>query len=737
MDKKNTRYLIGNAELLTNLKPPPKVRITSNPLYSADELYQRLHPQLVSSSSELAAKDEDTCPNDFSVLKVTLHPSFISKSAFPSRLFKSMNARPIGSKAESVRPDKWKRVGEPFSSPSTSIFIATKRDSFYEFASEFGRTVHNESFRNEIEKIWQIEEYESKQKIKNIDADTKTYEVVLQQIPNANNQFIMRAFIRFATKLELTVFEDLIVQVSSLCFIPVRGAREQVERIADFSFVRVLRAAPQLRAFPSPSRSTGLSMPVLLKKQGPLNPNIKVAVLDGGLPVDSVIAPWINEYKESDPKSAPCAGAEHHGLHVSSALLFGPLTSPLPAPRPFSYIDNYRIIDQRSQGDDLDLYRCLQDIEDILLSRQYEFINLSVGPCALVQDDEVHAWTSVIDGYLSEGDVLMTVAAGNNGASNAMLGLNRVQVPSDLVNALAVGAASTTCKSWERADYSAVGPGRYPGRVKPDLLAFGGSQKEYFHVLDNTKTPNAIPQRGTSFAAHYLLRKAIGLRANFGDALTPLAIKALLVHSANDGGFNRSDVGWGKVPDNIDVLVESQPGSAKIIYQDILKPGKYLNVPVPIPKSGVNGMVTIKATCCITTPIDPQDTSMYTKAGVDITWRPNTVKTDKKTQSFFKQNMPATEAELRRDAGKWETILTEQISKRGSSLKEPAFELHYIARDSGANISGVAAPDIKYAFIVELIAPKHPELFNDILNSHSALLAEISPEIKVEATLKS
>ncbi|MDR1423865.1 MAG: S8 family serine peptidase [Azoarcus sp.] len=104
----------------------------------------------------------------------------------------------------------------------------------------------------------------------------------------------------------------------------------------------------------------------------------------------------------------------------------------------------------------------------------------------------------------------------------------RVQVPSDCVNALAVGATNDIGEGWARASYSAIGPGRSPGVVKPDLMAFGGDGDKYFHVLSPGKTPSLAPQRGTSFASPYLLRNAVGIRAILGAALSPLAIKALL-----------------------------------------------------------------------------------------------------------------------------------------------------------------------------------------------------------------
>lgn len=123
---------------------------------------------------------------------------------------------------------------------------------------------------------------------------------------------------------------------------------------------------------------------------------------------------------------------------------------------------------------------------------------------------------------------------------------------------------------------------------------------------------------------------------------------------------------------------------------------------------------------------------MYTKAGVEIAWKPKKGGTP---EQFFQQVKKATEAELRRDAAKWETVLHEEKNKLGSSLDDPAFEIHYMARDSGADISGTKAEIIKYAFVVTLESPKHKDIFTDILDAYPEILSEIEPRIATDVEL--
>lgn len=62
----------------------------------------------------------------------------------------------------------------------------------------------------------------------------------------------------------------------------------------------------------------------------------------------------------------------------------------------------------------------------------------------------------------------------------------------------------------------------------------------------------------------------------------------------------------------------------------------------------------------------------------------------------------------------------------GSSLKDATFDIHYNARHNGRTAD--KADKIRYAMIITLEAPKHPNLFNEILEAYSALV-EIQPQV--------
>ncbi|MGZ8232636.1 S8 family peptidase [Methylobacter tundripaludum] len=405
------------------------------------------------------------------------------------------------------------------------------------------------------------------------------------------------------------------------------------------------------------------------------------------------------------------------------------------AARPFSYVDHLRVLDNDVGTEHpLELYRTLGFVEEVLLSRQYEFVNLSLGPELSVVDKEVHAWTAVIDDLLSDGNTFMTVAIGNNGERDSIVGNNRVQVPSDCVNAVAVGAANDTEATWARTPYSAIGPGRSPGVVKPDLMAFGGDASKYFHVLSPNKKPALAPQLGTSFASPYLLRNAVGIRAILGAELTPLAIKALLVHAADPSIHNKLEVGWGKVPEDLMSIITCPSGIARVVYQGELKPGKYLRASLPLPPGNLTGNIKLKATFCYASPTDPQDSSAYTRAGLEAVFRPNDEKikdgkANADTKGFFDMKKYATEDERRSDMGKWETVLHGEKNMRGTTLNNPVFDIHYNAREGGGKAAG--PEKIRYALIITIEAPKHADLYNEILRAYTKILVPIQPQISL------
>lgn len=570
------------------------------------------------------------------------------------------------------------------------------------------------------------------EKIKGIGRGKRpVYEVGVHMLAD-DTDGVQAMFAAFAQSTGVELLTELGFTVGNIWFLPMRGNEEQIRAVSHFSLVRVIRPMPRLRSMrPMPMP---VSVPILcaLPTAQALSSQPRVAILDGGLPDHHPIQRWVHSYEQIDPIANDHADGPDHGLAVSSAFLFGPIPPNGQAGRPFSEIVHCRVVDEDIDGEHpAELYRTLGLVDVVLLSRQYEFINLSLGPETVIDDGDPHGWTSLIDERLADGRTFLTVAVGNNGDEDALLQLNRVQVPGDCVNAVAVGSANSVSSNWARAPYSAVGPGRSPGFVKPDLLAFGGSAGEYFHALTPSRRAILSPQLGTSFAAPYLLRSAVGVRAILGNELSVLAIKALLVNSASRNGLPLVEVGWGKVPENIMDVITCGEGVARIIYQGELRPGKYLRATLPIPKDGLKGKINLRATFCYSTPVDPHHSGAYTRSGLEVVFRPNSKrqkdgKANAETRSFLDLGNYAPEHLRRSDSGKWETVLHGEDRMQGRTLNEPVFDIHYIAREGGGPTN--RARPIAYALVVTIEALKHANLFSTILADHKMLVA-IQPEV--------
>ncbi|UBM25245.1 S8 family peptidase [Pseudomonas sp. p1(2021b)] len=730
-----TNFLIGRGELLTRDIKGPKRKMKKAVAYTLERARERLSGQADNASLALSELPVKACPRDFGVARIVLNPSYIARSYFPSDLLRATGLESIGSRRIKVTPESWTRTIEPHECATTEIFVAGKRNAFRALSGWMAEVEEKTEEADDLTHIEKILAFEPSDRIVNSGTlNDKHFEFGIHLLPDKDSTFIQKAFVDYASELNLTVHTDLSFEVGNLWFVPVEGKQSQALKLSKFVFVRVIRPVPKMRGLLPSTKRSGPSVGCTLPTQDPLSSEPRVAILDAGLPDTHTIGKWLRNYRILDEDASDDPEGPEHGLAATSAFLFGPIEPEGAAARPYSYVDHLRVLDEgASLENPLELYRTLGHIEEVLLSRQYEFINLSVGPDVAIEDNDVHAWTSVIDDLLSDGNTFMTIAAGNNGDRDELLQFDRVQVPSDCVNAITVGAANCTSSTWARAPYSARGPGRSPGVIKPDLMAFGGG-KQYFHALVPGKKPALVPLLGTSFAAPYILRSAVGVRAVLGQELSVLAIKALLVHAADKNGHETIDVGWGKVPEDLLDVITCPPGVARIVYQGELKPGKYIRAPLPLPEGSLTGMVNLKATFSFACATDPQDPASYTRAGLEVTFRPNkdkvnTGKADAKTKPFFEKKKFATEEERRSDSGKWETVLHDSKNMRGSTLNGATFDIHYNAREQGGTAE--KADKIKYALIITVEAPKHPELYAEILKAYADTLVPIQPQISL------
>lgn len=739
----DVRFLLGFGERLTESIAAPQTPHDKRDPYKLDEAQIRLSPMVKAASDALDELPSDACPRDESVAIVTLHPEYLAKSYFPDQLLREAGLRTVGSRPRAVKPEKWTKKKPPETAPSTDLFVAGPRSSFRHWATTISGWDESKPALRDLPKVEQVRAEVASDRLRSLPGDTAEYmmEVVLHASRNRYDDFILEAFESYAKRLGIEDVEsqlDRRLYAGGLCFFPLASHSSVLRELASFSFLRVARKMPRLRPLtPLRSWSPSQTFPTELPEEGPLNPDLRVAVFDGGVHASAGLDRWIDRRRVKGVGPAT-SEFQAHGAKVSSALLFGSLIDGQEADRPYAGVDHFRVLDENS-GSDEDLYDVLHRIRSILLNRNYRFVNISLGPEMPIDDDEVHGWTAVLDDLLADGDCLAAIAAGNGGERDASLGFNRVQVPGDTVNGLSVGASDSVGKIWRRAAYSSVGPGRSPGLVKPDLVAFGGSSDEPFWTSDPSSNLKAVPAMGTSFAAPAALRTAVGIRTHFGEILNPLALKALLIHNAVQGELPREEVGWGRLPTELEDFVVCPEGTARIVYQGELTARQYMRAAVPVPEEEMKGFVTIGATFCFATETDADHPGNYTRAGLDVVFRPHDQKfSDRKdgelplyakSDSFFQLKEFSTERELRWDAHKWETALHREKRKRGSSLRNPVFDVHYNARE-GSRDGGVGGK-IQYALVITVQAPRVKDLYDRIVQRYPTQLQPLRPRLEI------
>ena len=742
-------FLLGKGERLTEA-----VRIQSGggekgAPYSFLEAKKRLEPMLNNVLEKIEHLPQDACPDDYAIATLTLNPEYIAKTYHPTELLRAVGLNTVGSKPRQVVPSKRSNGRNPEPAMTTELFVSGKRTAFKKWAKEFSKWNENYDGANQIIRIEEISFPDNTTKIKSIykDSVAGVFEIVLHMNENSSEQFQLAGFKNYLNKLDITTSFERRFYAGGLCFVEVEAPNEKVELIAQYSLVRALRKMPELRLLKPAIKSAGHKNVVIqLPDLDPIDSNVKVAIFDGGIPDTHPMCRWAKslDFPNMRPASEELLT---HGVGVTSAFLFGYIDPKIPLPRPFCYLDHYRVLDDVPGQNPFELYEVLDRIINTLKTISYDFINLSLGPCLPIDDDEVHAWTAMLDDYLSDGKTLATIAVGNDGEGNPLIQANRIQVPSDCVNALAIGACDVPDLNWQRVAYSSVGPGRSPGLIKPDLVDFGGSLQRPFLTLDYKEGNKLVPTGGTSFSAPTTLRIGSGIKAHFGGSLSALAIRTLLIHSSEKADISKNEVGWGRVARNINDIVICGENEIRVVYQGIITASKYVRAPIPLPSETLTGMVNIKATLCYATYVDPHHPGNYTRSGLEVTFRPSSINKRKvgpeeneplhaKSSSFFGKERKAfqTEEELRRDAWKWENCIHASNNFRGTTLNEPVFDIHYNARIHGHN--DTRSQELQYALIVTVSAARVNDFYDKVVRKYATQLEQLQPVIDIPIKIR-
>ena len=740
MTKRN--FLIGKGERLVEdvvgirgggLKEHP---------YTFSEAKARLAPMLGRVVQGIDQLPDAACPDDRAVATVILNPEYIAKSYSPEGLLQRVGLESVGSRPSRIVPEKRSKNRPPEESVSTELFVMGPRSAFRSWHLSLPDWREGTLGASELSRIERVSTPTAQDKIKGEipNSGDTVFEVVLHCHAALGENTIIPDFYGYLEHLGIRQTDTRRFYVSGLCFLELGAPAELVEEIVKFTSLRALRPMPRLRGMRPTLRAakSPSSVPELPRGE-PIDPNTRVAIFDGGVPAGHPVGAWTRSLDGFGVGGAR-DDFQEHGVAVTSAFLFGHIDQTNPLNLPYASVDHYRVLDTSTGRNERELFDVLERVERVLVEQPYEFINLSIGPELPIEDDEVHVWTAVLDDRLSDATTFASIAVGNGGDRDAAAGLNRIQVPADCVNGLSVGACDSPETPWQRCSYSSVGPGRSPGLVKPDLVEFGGCEQHPFVVLSGDRSPRLKSDQGTSLAAPAILRLAAGIRAHFGSSLGTLAIRALLIHTAERCGHEFVDVGRGRAARSVEDVVTCDDDTIRVVYQGKVSPARYIRAPIPVPSETMPGKVFITATLCFTTEVDAHHPGNYTRAGLEATFRPHDRKrksekqTHPNSRSFFGDaRRGMTEADLRRDAWKWENVLHGSQSLLGRSLSNPVFDIHYNSRLEGRNF----APDkeLAYVLIVSVHANELSDFYNTIVRRYATVIEPLRPAIEIPVSV--
>lgn len=703
--------LLGNGQALVGPTAWPSIARPKANVYSIQDARAHLHPQLELFAQEAANVPPAALARGEVVGKVLVHPEYLAKSHFPAGVLRSAGLRTLGTRSRKVQPRRRLRKRKPDEVMLTAeLLVAGELDAF-EHLDLLLMQSQAVGIRRDLSRIEDIAMMESADRIRSI-RPLKDGTVLLEAVLHASaaDEDILGAFGKWAGECNGEADLRRAICVDGLTFLPVRLPQENVQALGVFSHVRVLRSVAALRSHEGALRSADRAIILPRQSTGTVTDEFRVAVFDGGV---GVAVDGVQEH--SWPRTAKTSNDYlDHGAAVTSALMFGPVLPGVPTlPQAYAPVDHYRIATPHDEHDP-EMFDAVHRICEVLDRRAHRFVNISLAPASPVEDDDVHLWTSVLEPRLAAGSVMVVVAAGNSG-KNAFPD-SRIQVPADMVNALAVGSAAAPNGPVVRAVHSSVGPGRSPGLVKPDGLAWGDAVPIY-----DLRSGDVKVAEGSSFAAPLALRSAVGAAA-LAESVTPAVARALLIHTTErTSNAAQCEVGHGRFClDSLD-LVTCGDREAMVVYEGQLEPGRPVGAALPWPTGNVFGRVRVRATLLFHTAVDVAHPINYTRAGIEARLRRspggNTVPFFSKAKLYGQ-----SEQEMRADAHKWETVLSKEVGLNADTLGDPMLELVYRARDEGLPVSNASLKPLQYVLVVTVGAAAEPDFYDRVRQRYPVLV---------------
>lgn len=734
---------------------PKKLGGSSNePEISFTDAKIKLLTGIAATRKAMDGLDKDLkLPSEF-VVCIRMNPKYSAKSYFPKNIFTIASRNeisPIGSR-------NWYSQKNQVI-PGKLIFARTTDQGLSTLEKYLDSSYISEQLSLDVRRIEKIDLLASDEKLLGFDNSWKEgyVEFVFHPFSVDKSQLLDRF-------KEMGIFEDFEFKEydSGITFASALVTKKSLEKIKDYNPLRSVHPididiGSTIR---TSTTSTGPQPPRLTKKN-----KIPVGVLDGGIDQN-------HPYFRGLTTNVKCTKARFdknlntHATWVTGMILFGNLnqygrTDILPEPDIF--IKSFRVLPQ----DDLvqsgkkrnELYGVIDAIEKIVPENpEIRVYNLSLGPRGPIYDDYLTRFTYSCDELSKKYDVQFCVAVGNDGDTSKP----RIQSPADAVNALSVGSYTYDKGSIVRAKYSCIGPGREGNKMKPDLLAFGGCDKNQLHFVSPSSGMRDVGVGYTSLATPQVTATVASLIGKF--SLDPLSSRSLLLNRICSPHGYDVEYGHGILPENINEIITCGNGSYTLQYRGRLLPAKFAQLQIPWPDLSLKGKVTFTWTLVVLADVDELSTDEYTKEAMEISFYPNdqryvfTSPDKKKTKILNIEENPLAVSELlskfwikghypKSESGpkpslgesgmrlnmKWDSVAQGNKSfQKAAAIHNPFFHLHCLARDNGAQTSQI---DYSLTLTVKLWQSDQ-DIYTPILERYTALVP-ITETIQQKVFIKS
>lgn len=254
------RFLIGSGERLTaQAKFVSSPKPSKQAAYTVPDAAARLAPRVAKTVRSINALPPEARPNGEATALVTLHPEFLAKTLFPATLFAGVGIRAVGSRARRITPEKWSPThkGSASETETIELYVAGTPENFekwsrgLEMGSDYARGFDELPRIEDVRPIESLDET-SRIRLPDQSGGTLLLEAAVH-VPDEGGEDVLAGFKNFAATVGAKIIQEVGIVVPGLAFVPVQVARENVAKLAQFSFLRSLRPVVKLRPLPAPT----------------------------------------------------------------------------------------------------------------------------------------------------------------------------------------------------------------------------------------------------------------------------------------------------------------------------------------------------------------------------------------------------------------------------------------------------------------------------------------------------